>query len=738
LESGQDLAGFMTPLRWDTATEAGGPGEPSYDAQATAAHRVDPLGRPAPFEPGAGRGRFTVPAELLEPPPREDIPGIDRDEAAVVVDGYLYGLSQKEAICRLRVGRLAACLRQTRAYHRLGFSRLADYAVERLGISGRELQCAAQVWQQVEEIPALAEAYAAGRLNWTKLRMISAVVTPQSVEQWVTTAERCVSRELEQAIRSARGEGTSAGATAVQTMGAGAEDPDRVDGEPCARIRIRCPTRIRSLWRTVFELASRSSGGVLAAWQALELVAAEAMSNVDPQSLDGSRSGIDAIGTGVQAYTLHAADGETETCRVAPDACSHSACPHDTCPRDDCPHKVCPRDACPHNVCPRDACPHSTCFRDDNAPVSSASHADPDPTELTDLRELRGLLRSSPVAFDRDIEADPGVLRDLSPAELDAELLDTLRDMQGIDWQMGCLLRTFVDLRLHRHVGFSTMAEYVTERLGISVRKARDLARLERDRSAERAELAEAYRSGRISWVRALIVLPILSEKHAAAWIDRACLVTVRRLAEEVTWAADLRDRTGHAIGMAPPPLGATLERSDAEVIRQMRSRFDPETTERILHAAATMEVSLTFSGPVSVMAFVQDVLSAYRQPLEAPWRAFERMLVHAKEIWEAVPSHRNPIHDRDGWRCRVPACGSRRNLQEHHLLFRSQGGDNARSNRVSICAWHHLRGIHDGIVRAHGDATGEVRWQLGLGAGLSRGAFLSFCNDVYSEVANT
>jgi hypothetical protein len=165
-----------------------------------------------------------------------------------------------------------------------------------------------------------------------------------------------------------------------------------------------------------------------------------------------------------------------------------------------------------------------------------------------------------------------------------------------------------------------------------------------------------------------------------------------------------------------------------------MRAQGREATAARTLGLAADTEVALSFWGPASVMAFVRDVLQANSRPYEAPWQGLERMLVHAKEVWEAVPRHRNPVHERDGWRCRVPACSSRRNLQEHHLLFRSQGGSNRRENRISICAWHHLRGIHTGVVRAHGDAAGEVRWHLGLGARPADEPFLSFRNDVYLQ----
>jgi 5-methylcytosine-specific restriction endonuclease McrA len=64
---------------------------------------------------------------------------------------------------------------------------------------------------------------------------------------------------------------------------------------------------------------------------------------------------------------------------------------------------------------------------------------------------------------------------------------------------------------------------------------------------------------------------------------------------------------------------------------------------------------------------------------------------------WEAQPRHRDPVFVRDGWRCRVPACSAHRELQDHHITFRSRGGNNARRNRIAICAAHHLHGIHAG-----------------------------------------
>jgi hypothetical protein len=46
--------------------------------------------------------------------------------------------------------------------------------------------------------------------------------------------------------------------------------------------------------------------------------------------------------------------------------------------------------------------------------------------------------------------------------------------------------------------------------------------------------LPDAYRAGRLSWLRALTLLAVVSERTAPAWIARAQEVTLRLLADEV------------------------------------------------------------------------------------------------------------------------------------------------------------------------------------------------------------
>ena len=117
-------------------------------------------------------------------------------------------------------------------------------------------------------------------------------------------------------------------------------------------------------------------------------------------------------------------------------------------------------------------------------------------------------------------------------------------------------------------------------------------------------------------------------------------------------------------------------------------------------------------------MAVFRTALLAFTGPAEPLWRGFEQLLEHVKSEWESQPRQRDPVFARDGWRCAVPACSSRKQLHDHHIVFRSRGGDNGRDNRITICAWHHLRGIHGGIVRARGEAPADITWEIGVRVG--------------------
>jgi hypothetical protein len=75
-----------------------------------------------------------------------------------------------------------------------------------------------------------------------------------------------------------------------------------------------------------------------------------------------------------------------------------------------------------------------------------------------------------------------------------------------------------------------------------------------------------------------------------------------------------------------------------------------------------------------------------------------------------------DPVLVRDGWRCAAPACSSRRNLEVHHVVYRSRGGGDEEWNRVCLCRFHHQRGEHGGLARCTGRAPLGLTWRLGAG----------------------
>jgi len=323
--------------------------------------------------------------------------------------------------------------------------------------------------------------------------------------------------------------------------------------------------------------------------------------------------------------------------------------------------------------------------------------ADPQETRAVfadlDWSAIREALPEDVDGLDADADA-------LDPFALDARMRAVLRAMRRIDWQVGRLLRVFLDRRLYRLMLFPSAARYVTERLGLSARKARALIALER-KTWEADAFGAAYRAGELSWVRALTVLPVVAERTAAAWVDRAAAVPVRRLTDEVEWALTVRDGL---VPMAPPPAGASLALDE----RQLCTRPDWEFPDS----------EVTFSAPVAVVALLRTAILAFSHPHDSLVGGLESLLLHVKAEWERQPRHRDPIFARDGWRCAVPVCRARRELHDHHVVFRSRGGGNARENRITLCAWHHLRGVHAGRVRAEGEAPDGITWEIGVRTG--------------------
>jgi hypothetical protein len=96
----------------------------------------------------------------------------------------------------------------------------------------------------------------------------------------------------------------------------------------------------------------------------------------------------------------------------------------------------------------------------------------------------------------------------------------------------------------------------------------------------------------------------------------------------------------------------------------------------------------------------------------------FDAMLECALLAWtlrDPRARRPGPVIEREGYRCAVPGCTSRRNLHDHHLRFRSAGGSDEPENRVALCAFHHQRCLHVGFMRIRGHAPDGLVFEFGL-----------------------
>lgn len=565
--------------------------------------------------------------------------------STIDTDVRLRALAQGHAPLRRVLARLAGRLVALRGWEPLGFVRLSDYARERLGLSGRQLQDLAHVDAALARLPRLEAAFLAGSLSWSKTRLLCRVAAPDDATAWVAFARRVTVHELEREVRAVdRG-----------SLEAGALDGDE-DGAcryPRETIAVRCTGDVHGKWWRAQQLARRVAGERLTRWECMEAVVAEVLAGnpAIAAGLPEANAAVDAVG----------GEPPPESPLIRRDVADRAA-----------------------DVCARQG--------------DGEEEGEEQTEELPVF--LQVLVKE---------------LENADPFELDSRLQRVIAIEQRIWSDIGALLARASAERLHVAAGFRSFEGWVRERFGISPRKARALRRLER--TGELCpELRAAYRSGRLSWVQAHALVPLVVADESLPWRDgwlaHAERVSVRRLEEDVERAL--------ALGrLEPPPLEAG-ERQTCAPARESEDDTAPgEDAMRFFFTAPREEARWFRALLCSVRRRIERITG--RLPSEG--QAIGWMLDHALSAWLALIPHdsrwrrEHAIFARDGWRCTAPGCSSFRNLQDHHVVFRSAGGSDELSNRTTLCAAHHLRGIHAGTIRCTGSAPDALVFELGIRA---------------------
>jgi len=698
-------------------------------------------------------GQSVVPESLLEPVFENDRRHIMKDLAAFLLDRHLRRLAAMRNPLELRLARLLARLQERSGYLDLGFARLADYVIERLGISVRRMQALLQMDARLRDLPLTSEAFSRGRISSSQLRLLLRVATPETEAAWLEKTARLNVRLLEREVVAAIGSAPAGGDAGSHTEGSGpaaggsgpepggssraAGVPVDDEDEPGRLISFDCPDTVRAQWDWAVEICRRASGSTEPLWRCAEYIAADFLSGVPdlPARLAGAARGQEDSGG------QEGVDG------------------------------------------PQDLPADEDGSSDPGLPSSAAAPGGtpaPDEDAWTDLFEevLRGYEEEhgprgwAPSADGLDVVLPDSVRDDPDDGarELDRRLRELVRLRQGLAWQQGRLLATFSSLSLHRALGFLSFGRYCRERAGLGIRRARQLIALDR-RLLELPELARAYRDGEVSWVKASAVARVADEWSEKAWITMARSVTFRRLREETAVVATRLESDPPEGSWRLPPWqprqftqpGGISSSGEVRVESPWRPERSPwssrdggvQTCAPPVDATAGTRVQMCarrsrvrFWAPDDVAALWHHALNVCRlvetrpgenasgedQPCEAPpaegakgrsledWECVSRMIDSFLHTWDTSSDTKwrrdHRIFVRDGWRCRVPGCSSRRNLQVHHLIYRSHGGGNEDDNLAVLCATHHLQGIHTGRLRCRGSCEGRLRWEFGGGHG--------------------
>jgi hypothetical protein len=616
-----------------------------------------------------------------------------------------------------------------------GYARASDYAREVLDRSSRWICDLAVLGRGLTELSGLAAAVLGsdggapiGRVAAIDLARIA---RPETLGRWIALARTSTALQLKQELRRARESGSHAPGGDPARPADRRTLPDDADGEPSCRLRFAVPAPVKLAFEETHDLHRAVSGYEATVVEFVEALVAE--------NTAGTTAGSPSVRPGaLGACTAHAA-------------------------------------------------PPAHARDGDHGPASPRS-ASSGPNDGHDV--VRGLagVRRSPRAQRRAsehpsaVDAAVRVLRRLDRVAQDdcdgnpARQAERIRELVGLEDEVERALgRLLAEMDAHddfRGLGFTSMGEYVEERLGISRRTAERRCGI-LGALRHLPAIRTAYEKGEVGLRAAWLLRGILGPRPVtlefeAAWLAQARAVTIKRLRDErrrlglvsagliaagagaigwpasdAEWQASLR-RTpglglvrvvtlGRAAGAAIPyperdtvflrlELPADLAEGLLQCIDLERARLRSQATgwlasrcdggERSAVAGVDRDPNDLSPARAAAVACVRA-----KQPIP-PWVGIQSLLEDFVATWDdpkGFPKREwDATYDAWGWRCQAPGCTGRRRIEDHHVRYRSHGGSDAMWNQLCLCAWHHRQGEHGVLARCRGTAPLDVTWRLG------------------------
>jgi hypothetical protein len=283
----------------------------------------------------------------------------------------------------------------------------------------------------------------------------------------------------------------------------------------------------------------------------------------------------------------------------------------------------------------------------------------------------------------------PEILDELEPQELRERAVATARLIDRSYYDLGRALNRIDEIGPEK-LGCASALDFAEAHLGLNRRSAYHLIRVDlmtRDLPRFRA----AYAKGEVSYTNARLAVAVAAPEDEEAWLEKARTLPSRALAAEVRRVAHGRAESGEAPWpetglygeLGRPEERLKLKRPYTTSLHELESRVW-ELHNRV-HASDTSWAEL-----------MEAALVSYQQELELALSSL------APEVREVL--------DRDGWRCGAPGC-SRRTVEHHHVIHRSQGGTGDPDGLAPLCRSHH-DAHHDGLLEVTGTASLGFRFR--------------------------
>ncbi len=591
-----------------------------------------------------------------------------------------------------------------------GYSSLRDYCAERLGVPASSFYKWIRQERLLRESEAVATAHAEGHLSSSALEELAQSVSPEEAEALLPQIFGLTIRELRQRIREARRRSSDPRATdrksasidtaigkSASSDAAISADANTVESAPSDAtakptfstdeegrdrlVRMRIPSLFAPYVRDTLRLAQALIGTEGDDEMRLAAILAEASTEVE--------------------LTVPAAEALS---RIAPRRLARAAQRAQITGNASNPANLQSHAAFCSSVNHTSAYPHSKCLA-------------AGPTAPSDSH--RG------VRCTRD-----------RAHFLDLSLRRLLSRRRRLHIRHEDKLLSFKNQSVHHRIGYRRFDDFARAELGLAPSTTFEML----GRAAKRRRddpIALAHAQGKITSLKATLLLQLprigAARSDLTRWIAEASTLTVRALRDRIAWARRQADTDYRAWSLkgCPPPTNEEL-RTSRHSLRELATHPDPPV---LLNAAPLhSERRITFSWVLSedTSAFMAQLLASIQDRVKREafqncesWRALVLLCYQARRAWSALekPHSRREeaILERDDWRCAVPGCSARRSLQRHHIRFRSLGGGDEAENQVTLCAFHHLIGVHQGLIAIKGRArrgSEDLDFSLGLRPG--------------------